>query len=403
MTLALEVLGMVYGILDLPWWGYIVAALILTHISIVSITVFLHRCQAHRALELHWLPSHFFRCWLWLTTGMETKAWTAIHRKHHAKCETEDDPHSPQIFGLPKVLWEGAELYRKEAKDLETMKRYGQGTPDDWLENHVYTPHSAKGIFLMLFINLVLFGIPGLTIWATQMAWTPFFAAGIINGVGHYWGYRNFECGDAARNVSPWGILIGGEELHNNHHTYPTSAKLSVKWFEFDIGWFYIKLMMLLGLAKVKRVVPKPYIVSGKKHIDAESLQALLANQVQVMTAYSKAVILPLFKQEKQKVTVAAEKKLLQEMKPALIRADIFVDEIKRNELEEFLENNGVLQVVYQFREQLKSIWNRTTATQKELIDALQEWCHAAELTGIKKLQDFVGYLKGYTILNSTV
>jgi stearoyl-CoA desaturase (delta-9 desaturase) len=388
---------MFYGILDLSWWGYIVATLLMTHITIVAITVFLHRCQAHRALTLHWLPSHFFRVWLWLTTGMETKAWTAIHRKHHAKCETEDDPHSPQIFGLKKLLLEGAEFYRREAKNQETLARYGQGTPNDWIENNLYTPHSAKGILLMLFINLLLFGVPGLTIWALQMAWTPFFAAGIINGVGHYWGYRNFECSDAATNVSPWGILIGGEELHNNHHTYPTSAKLSVKWWEFDIGWFYIKLLMMLGLATVKRVVPKPLIVSGKKHIDAEGLQALLANQIQVMTAYSKAVILPVLKQEKQKAPMA-EQKMLKAMKPALIRADIFVDANKRTQLETFLENNRALKVVYQLREQLKAIWNRTTATQKELIDALQEWCHQAEATGIQKLQEFSHYLQGYTI-----
>jgi len=388
---------MFYGILDLSWWGYIVATLLMTHVTIVAITVFLHRCQAHRALTLHWLPSHFFRLWLWLTTGMETKAWAAIHRKHHAKCETEDDPHSPQIFGLKKLLLEGAEFYRREAKNEETLERYGKGTPDDWIENNLYTPHSAKGIVLMLLINLVLFGVPGLTIWALQMAWTPFFAAGIINGVGHYWGYRNFECSDAATNVSPWGILIGGEELHNNHHTYPTSAKLSVKWWEFDIGWFYIKLLMMLRLATVKRVVPKPLIVSGKKHFDAEGLQALLANQIQVMTAYSKAVILPVLKQEKQKAPMA-EQKILKAMKPVLIRADIFVDANKRTQLETFLENNGALKVVYQLREQLKAIWDRTTATQKELIDALQEWCHEAEATGIQKLQDFVHYLKGYTI-----
>ena len=388
---------MFYGILDLPWWGYIVATFILTHITIASITIFLHRHQAHRALDLHPVISHFFRAWLWLTTGMETKAWASIHRKHHAKCETPEDPHSPIMLGLPKVMWEGAELYRKEAKKRETLSRYGQGTPDDWIERHLYTPHSAKGIIITLFLDLLFFGVPGLTIWAVQMAWAPFFAAGIINGVAHYWGYRNFECPDAATNISPWGILIGGEELHNNHHTYPTSAKLSVKWWEFDIGWMYIRILMLLGLAKVKRVVPTPEILQGKNDIDANGLHALLSNRIQVMTTYSKAVLLPLFKQEKQNV-LPEERDFLNNVKSALIRADILVDDMGRRHLEEFLERSRILKIVYNFGEQLKTIWNRTTATQKELLDALHEWCQQAEATGIEKLQEFVVYLKGYTV-----
>jgi len=390
---------MFYGILDLSWWGYIVAGLILTHITIASVTIFLHRAQAHRALVLHPAISHFFRFWVWLTTGMETKAWAAIHRKHHAKCETAEDPHSPQVMGLSKVLLEGAELYRKEGKNKETLERYGQGTPDDWLEQNIYTRHSAKGVALMLVIDLFLFGVPGLTIWAVQMAWIPFFAAGIINGVGHYFGYRSFECPDAATNVFPLGILIGGEEFHNNHHTYPTSAKLSVKWWEFDIGWLYIRILMALGLANVKRTVPKLKIIQGKQLIDVESLHALLNNQVQVMTTYTKAVILPLFRQEKQKA-LPADRRLLRRVKAALIRADILVDETGRQNLKVVLEKNRALQIVYHFREQLKVIWNRTTATQKELLDALQEWCQQAEATGIQKLQDFSSYLKGYTILH---
>jgi len=391
---------MFYGILDLPWWGYIIVTLVLTHITIVSVTIFLHRTQAHRALVLHPIISHLFRAWLWLTTGMETRAWTSIHRKHHAKCETRNDPHSPQLLGLPKVLWEGAELYRKEAKNPETLQRYGQGTPDDWLERHLYTPYSSKGILITLALDLMLFGVPGLTIWAVQMAWIPFFAAGVINGVGHYWGYRNFECNDAATNIVPWGILIGGEELHNNHHTYPTSAKLSVRWWEFDIGWLYIRILMALRLAKVKRVAPTHKIVQGKQQIDAEVLHALLSNRIQVMTAYTKAVILPLFRQEKTKV-LPTERHLLQRLKTALTRADILVDEMGRRTLEQFLAENRALDVVYHFGQQLKSIWGRTTATQKELLDALHEWCQQAEASGIHKLQEFVGYLKGYTILPS--
>ncbi len=345
-----------YGLLDLSWWGYIVAGLLFTHITIASVTIFLHRAQAHRALTLHPLVSHFFRLWLWLSTGMETKAWAAIHRKHHARCETDEDPHSPQVLGLSTVLAQGAELYRREAKNAETLERYGQGTPDDWLERNLYTPHSAKGILLMLCINLWLFGIPGLCIWALQMAWIPLTAAGVINGIGHYWGYRSFDCADASTNIVPWGILIGGEELHNNHHSYPTSAKLSVQWWEFDLGWFYIKTLSLLGLATVKRTIPKPKIIPGKTVVDAEGLRALLSNRVQVMTTYSKAVIRPLVKQQE------------------------------------------ALQLAYHFREQLMLIWSKTTATQKELLDALHEWCGQAEATGIQKLQDFARYIKGYSI-----
>lgn len=385
---------MFYGILDLPWWGYIVSTLTLTHLTILCVTIFLHRHQAHRSLDLHPVISHLFRFWLWLTTGIETKAWTSIHRKHHAKCETVDDPHSPRVLGLPKVMWEGAELYRREAKNQETLKRYGQGTPDDWLERHLYEPHSAVGIALMLVINLVLFGVPGLTVWAIQMAWIPFFAAGVVNGVGHYWGYRNFECADAATNIVPWGIIIGGEELHNNHHTYPTSAKFSVKPWELDIGWIYIRLLSLLGLVKIKRTVPKPKIIVGKTLVDGETLRAIIVNRVQVMTQYSKDVIVPLFNQAKQTVSGNQNKKI----KAVLIREDSLVDEHGRQCLEAYLATNAMVQVAYYYRKQLYDIWSRTAATQQELLDALHEWCQCAEATGIKALQDFVGYLKGYSI-----
>ena len=277
------------GLFDLPWWGYVLVALALTHVTIVSVTVFLHRHQAHRALELHALPSHFFRFWLWLTTGMVTKEWAAIHRKHHAKCETAEDPHSPQTRGLHKVLWEGAELYRAEAKNVETLQRYGHGTPDDWLERKVYR-HSILGVAIMLVIDLVAFGPLGLTIWAVQMAWIPFWAAGVVNGVGHFWGYRNYDCDDASRNLVPWGILIGGEELHNNHHSFATSAKLSAKWYEFDIGWMYIRTLSMLGLATVRRVAPRPRFSQAKPTADFDTLQAVIAHRYDVMAAFAVSV-----------------------------------------------------------------------------------------------------------------
>jgi stearoyl-CoA desaturase (delta-9 desaturase) len=328
---------------------------------------------------------------------METKAWAAIHRKHHAKCETTDDPHSPQIMGLPKVLWEGAELYRIEGRNKETLERYGQGTPDDWIERNLYTPHSAKGILIMLAIDLILFGIPGLTVWAIQMAWIPFFAAGVINGIGHYWGYRNFECPDAARNIFPWGILIGGEELHNNHHTFGTAAKLSVKWWEFDLGWFYIRLFSMLGLAKVKKLPPQLQNIRNKTTIDAETLKALLVGRFQVMAQYSKEVILPVLREEQRKATNASRDLLLRG-KSLLVRADTLLDDKGKQLLGHILENRQSLQHVYQFRLKLQEIWSRTTASQKELMEALQDWCQQAEATGIATLKNFASKLRGYAL-----
>jgi stearoyl-CoA desaturase (Delta-9 desaturase) len=278
------------GLVDLPWWGYVLVALGLTHITIAAVTIFLHRCQAHRALELHPVVSHFFRLWLWLTTGMVTKEWAAIHRKHHAKCETEDDPHSPQIHGINKILWTGVFLYVKEAFNKETLERYGHGTPDDWMERNVYSSHSILGLFLTGAINVALFGlIPGLLILVVQIVWIPFWAAGVINGVGHWFGYRSYDAADASTNIVPWGILIGGEELHNNHHAFATSAKLSSKWYEFDIGWMYIRIMESLGLATVKKLAPKPRF-EPKAAADLETLHAVIANRYDVLSRYAKSV-----------------------------------------------------------------------------------------------------------------
>ena len=386
---------MLYGILNLPWWGYIVATLILTQITIVSVTVFLHRCQAHRAVDLHPIASHFFRFWLWMTTGMETKHWTAIHRKHHARVETDEDPHSPQVKGIWKVVLEGAELYRKESRVKETMDRFGEGTPDDWMERNVYTAHSALGIMIMLGIDLVLFGALGLTVWAVQMAWIPFWAAGFINGVGHYVGYRNFESPDASRNIVPWALIVGGEELHNNHHTYATSAKFSVKWYEFDLGWGVIRTLQLMGLAKPKRVAPKPVLVPGKTSIDIDTLKAVLTNRFQVMARYSKDVILPVLREERRRAGEAGSA-LLSRMRGSLIRETSQLGVNDQQKLVEVLEDYRSLNVVYQFRLKLQNIWARGTATQKELVESLQDWCKQAEATGIEALREFVTHLKAY-------
>ena len=385
-----------YGLLQLPWWAYIVVPVVLSQITILSVTIFLHRCQAHRALDLHPIISHFFRFWLWLTTGMITKDWTSIHRKHHAKVETDEDPHSPQTRGIWTVFLQGAELYRKERRNKETMQRYGEGTPDDWVERNVYAKHSSAGVYSMLVIDLVLFGPIGLTIWAVQMAWIPLFAAGVINGIGHYVGYRNFESPDASRNITPIAFFIGGEELHNNHHTYATSAKFSVKWWEFDMGWAVIRTLQFFGLAKPKRIPPKEHLLPGKTAVDTDTLMAIFTNRFQVMARYSKKVVIPVLREERRRAG-AASKAMLRRVRTLLVReTSLIKDHAQQQQLTEVLANFNSINVVYQFRLRLQAIWAKSTATQKELLEALQEWCRQAEATGIVSLREFVQRLKAY-------
>jgi len=386
---------MITGIFDLPWWGYVIYTLVVTHITIAGVTIYLHRHQAHRALELHAIPSHFFRFWLWITTGMVTKQWAAIHRKHHAKCETVDDPHSPQIYGIRKVFWQGAELYRKESANSETMIRYGHGTPDDWIERHLYSKHSVLGIGSMLVLNLVLFGPIGASIWAVQMAWIPLTAAGVINGIGHYWGYRTFQPADASRNIVPWGILIGGEELHNNHHAYATSARLSNRWYEFDIGWLYIRLMEMMGLAEVKKVAPKLKIQNGKTHCDLATVQALATHRYEVVSKYAKSL----------RTTCAAEVRALKRNAvsvdwSALKRwLHIDTDALPANEREQrdrVLKQSNTLATVYTMRDELAGVWQRSTATKEQLVHQLEDWCRRAEASGIDALSNFSRRLRRY-------
>lgn len=384
------------GLIDLPWWGYIVVTLVLTHITIASITIFLHRHQAHRALELHPIPSHFFRFWLWLTTGMVTKEWAAIHRKHHAKCETVDDPHSPVIYGIGKVLKEGAELYKIESQNKDTLERYGHGTPDDWLERNVYSKHSVAGIATMLIINVVLFGPIGLTIWAVQMMWTPVFAAGVINGIGHYWGYRNFRAEDASTNIVPWGILIGGEELHNNHHAYPTSARLSNKWYEFDIGWMYIRIMEMLGLARVKKTAPKLQLKT-KAECDFETLQAVISHRYEVLARYTKSLQVALKNELSSLQQAAAEHDIDGSTLKNWVLADAkTLKEEERTKLGQVLSQTQKLNTLYRMREELSQIWERSAATKDELLQQLQDWCRRAEESGIEFLENFSRRLRCY-------
>ncbi|AWN72546.1 fatty acid desaturase [Legionella anisa] len=388
---------MVFGYLNLSFWGYVVATLILTQITIAAVTLYLHRHQTHRALTMHPIISHFFRLWLWLTTGMVTADWVAIHRKHHASADVEGDPHSPVVFGIKKVFWEGAELYKVARKDKEMVAKYSHGTPTDWLERKVYSPHSAKGIFLMLFLDLFLFGVPGITIWAIQMMWIPFHAAGVVNGIGHHWGYRNFECPDAARNIIPWGFWIGGEELHNNHHTFASSAKFSIKWWEFDMGWMYIRILSFLGLVKVKKLPPKLAMEKGKLQVDLDTVKAVIANRFQVMSNYYKSVIRPILKQEKHNhIENKEEKKLFARAGSLLRRENCLLNTRARMRLSHLLEAREQLRIVYAYKQSLQNIWLKTAATQKELIEALQQWCRQAEESGLEVLMQFAQQLKGY-------
>lgn len=395
---------MLEGLITIPWWGYIIAALIFTHITIAAVTIYLHRYQAHRALDLHPIVSHFFRFWLWLTTGMVTKEWAAIHRKHHAKVETPEDPHSPQQAGIRTVMWQGAELYRKEAKNLETMEKYGHGAPDDWIERNLYTRHSGKGIVLMFVINVALFGPIGITIWATQMIWIPIFAAGIINGVGHFWGYRNYEVADASTNIVPWGILIGGEELHNNHHTFGSSAKFSSKWWEFDIGWLYIRIMKVLGLARVKKIPPELTCDSAKQHIDVDTVKAVITARFLVMAQFAREVMQRVHREELKKADRADRESwtLLKRARRLMVREAGLLDEASHKWLDKALDNNGTLKTVYIMKQKLQDIWQRSAATQEHLRQALQEWCREAEATGIEALHNFSQKLRTYTLVPVT-
>lgn len=386
------------GLLRFSWWQIVLFTLAVTHVTIVGVTVYLHRCQAHRALDLHPIMSHFFRAWLWMTTGMLTGQWAAIHRKHHAKCETEEDPHSPQTRGIWKVLLEGAELYRAEAKNEETMRKYGHGTPNDWLERNVYSKYPILGVSLMMVIDVALFGLVGLTVWAVQMVWIPFWAAGVVNGLGHFWGYRNFNAADASTNLFPWGIVIGGEELHNNHHTFATSAKLSNKWYEFDIGWMYIRIMSAFGLATVKKIAPTPRLAARKTVLDQETLQAVLSNRYEVMARYAKT-LKRAYRQELAHLKELGAREKYQLMRGArkwFHKDEAGLDEPQKRMLPEIFANSQKLHTFFQLRAELTAIWERSNASREQLLTQLQDWCHRAEQSGIKALQEFATRLRRY-------
>ncbi len=386
------------GLIQTTWWQIVLYTLVATHITISSVTIFLHRSQAHRSLDLHPLPAHFFRFWLWIGTGQVTKEWVSIHRKHHAKCETEDDPHSPHTRGIKTVLLQGAELYRAEAKVQETKDKYGHGTPDDWIERNLYSRYTWQGVGLMLIIDLALFGAVGLTVWAVQMAWIPVLAAGVVNGLGHWWGYRNFEAPDGSTNLTPWGILIGGEELHNNHHTYPTSAKFSVKPYEFDMCWGYIRALEMVGLAKVRKTAPVLRTGAIKPVADSKTLEAIIANRYEVMAKYARnlrvACATEIKRLKAEGAASGASVSNMQLAKRWLHRDEDKIPVHLKAQLASAMAQTPALAKLVAMREELRQLWTRTNVSAEQLVVDLQNWCRKAEESGIAALQEFSLKLK---------
>jgi stearoyl-CoA desaturase (delta-9 desaturase) len=388
-------LDFLYGILNLNFWGYVLVTFVMIQITFMGVTLYLHRDATHRSLDLHPILRHFFRLWLWMSSGILTREWVAVHRKHHARCETPEDPHSPVVFGIKKVLLEGAELYQAAARDPEVVEKYGRGTPNDWIERNLYSRYRNAGIAAMLVIDLVLFGVPGIIVFAAQMLANPLMAAGVVNGIGHYWGYRNFECPDAARNISPWGLLIAGEELHNNHHAFPSSAKFSVQRWEFDIGWLYIRIFQVLGLAKVIRVAPQaPVVAKTRAHVDLETVRAVIVNRMHVLRDYSRKVTIPVFREQ---MRVAGDS-LSRRVKKLLVREPTLLDDTAQTKLQQVLANNQALQTVHEFRERLRVLWSGANMSNDKLLQHLREWIAQAEASGIKSLQDFAATLRGYAL-----
>ncbi len=384
-----------YGLLGLSFWGYVLAAFIMVQVTMMAVTLYLHRDAAHRAVDLHPVLRHFFRLWIWMTSGMLTREWVAVHRKHHAMCEKPGDPHSPVVFGLRRVLTEGAELYREETNNAATLEKYGRGTPDDWVERNIYSRFPWLGIVLMVLLDLLLFGAPGIIIIAVQMAAMPVFAAGVINGLGHHTGYRNFESDDASTNLVPWGLLIGGEELHNNHHAFPSSAKFSVRPWEFDIGWLFIRVFQVLGLAKVRRVAPRPNVKPAPgRTVDIDTLRAVIVNRMHVLREYTRHVTLPVFRMELRQGSDA----LLRRARSLLVRQPELLDGLARAQLAEVLDHRPTLATVLEYRERLRGLWNGAAQSNEKLLAQLAEWVNEAENSGIKALQDFGARVRGYAL-----
>ena len=378
------------GLVQASLGTLVIYFLVATQLTIFSVTLYLHRSMAHRSVDFHPAVAHVFRFWTWLTTSMITREWAAIHRKHHAKCETEEDPHSPQVKGIKTVFWRGVELYREARSDRDAIEKYGKGCPDDWIERTLYTPHATMGPTLLLFISFALFGFAGVAIWAIQMAWIPFWAAGVVNGLGHWWGYRNFESADTSTNLTPWGVWIGGEELHNNHHAFPSSAKFALRKFEFDIGWSTIRLFEKVGLAKVLRVAPSLDVRPNIAMPDGETLKALLAIRFQAMTDYYRGVTLPTLR--------ATNDRLPRPLRKALADGGRWLDDDKRARLQAWIAERPKMATLAQFRERLAQVLDDRSHDAQATLQRLHAWCAEAEASGIKSLEQFSQRLKGYAL-----
>ena len=386
------------GLAGLGWLGMLAVMLVFTQLTIFSVTLYLHRSQTHRGVDFHPVLNHFFRFWTWLTTSMITREWVAIHRKHHAKVETEEDPHSPQVRGIGKVFWEGVELYREARTDRASIEQYGKGAPDDWIEHHLYTPHANLGPFVLLGVNSVLFGLPGIALWAIQMAWIPFWAAGVVNGLGHWWGYRNFESADTSTNLTPWAVWIGGEELHNNHHAFPSSARFSMRRWELDIGWVAIKGLEKVGLAKVLRVAPSLDIRPNITVPDGETLRALLSHRFQAMTDYQRNVLKPALREEAAAAGARLRQLLPRPMRRGLVDDGRWLKPDVRAQLHHWVSERPRIQALVEHRARLSALLEARSHDAAERLHQLQAWCQEAEASGIRALQEYSMRLKGYAL-----
>jgi len=386
------------GLTGLGWWEWLIVLLVFTQLTIFSVTLYLHRSQAHRGVDFHPVLNHFFRFWTWLTTSMITKEWVAIHRKHHAKVETEEDPHSPQTKGIGNVFWRGVELYREARWQRADIEQYGKGAPDDWIERHLYTPHANAGPVVLLFVNATLFGLPGVALWAIQMAWIPFWAAGVINGLGHWWGYRNFESSDTSTNLTPWGVWVGGEELHNNHHAFPSSARFSMRRWEVDIGWIVIKGLEKLRLAKVLRVAPTLDIRPNIAVPDADTLKALLSHRFQAMTDYQRNVLKPALKEEAAQAGAKLRALLPRKLRRGLVDDGRWLKPDAREQLHAWVSQRPRIRALVEHRARLSALLEARSHDAAERLKALQAWCHEAEASGIRVLQEYSARLKGYAL-----
>src|SRR3546814_919009 len=386
------------GLLQFGWGEMLLYLLVATQLTIFAVTLYLHRSQAHRGVDFHPAIAHFFRFWTWLTTSMITREWVAIHRKHHAKCETEDDPHSPMYKGIKTVFWRGVELYREARGMRADIEQYGKGAPNDWIERHLYTPHATMGPTVLLFVSFALFGFMGVAVWAIQMAWIPFWAAGVVNGLGHWWGYRNFETTDTATNLTPWGVWIGGEELHNNHHAFPSSAKFALRKWEFDIGWGVIKGLEKLRLAKVLRVAPSLDVRPNINVPDADTMRALLAHRFQAMTDYQRNVLKPALREEARIAGAKLRSLLPRKLRKGIADDGRWLKPDARRQLQQWVEARPRIRTLVEHRARLAALLEARSHNAGESLRNLQEWCREAEATGIRALQDYSARLKGYSL-----